>query len=306
MWQRLAYHGWQHAYCLSHGSLETIAVADIGPRVLRFGFNGEANEFHIFPETLGQSGGDGWLPYGGHRLWHAPEDIERTYQPDNLPVQVQIEGDRLRLIQNVEAATGIQKELELAPVPGMDGMLVVHRLSNHNPWPVRLAAWALSIMAPGGTAVLPLPPRLPHNGNLLPLNTLTLWSYTDLSDPRYTLGRKYLLLRQDSIPEEPQKIGLMNHLGWMAYARLDHLLVKSFQTYPEQAYPDFGSTVEVFSNSKMLEMETLGPLVELPPGKSLEHSERWFLFRNVRVPSNDAEVEATILPHVRRVQRIWE
>ena len=56
---------------------------------------------------------------------------------------------------------------------------VTHRLHNRGLWPVTLAPWALSAMAPGGTAILPLPPRGSHADNLLPVSHLVSWAYTD-------------------------------------------------------------------------------------------------------------------------------
>ena len=48
-----------------------IATTDVGPRIIRFGFVGEENEFKEYEDTTGQVGGDEWRIYGGHRLWHA-------------------------------------------------------------------------------------------------------------------------------------------------------------------------------------------------------------------------------------------
>jgi hypothetical protein len=44
-------------------------------------------------------------------------------------------------------------------------------------------------------------------------------------------------------------------------------------------YPDFGCSVEIFTNAAMLEVETLGPLTTLEPGSAVEHIEQWSLDR---------------------------
>jgi hypothetical protein len=44
-------------------------------------------------------------------------------------------------------------------------------------------------------------------------------------------------------------------------------------------YPDFGCSVEIFTNAAMLEVETLGPLATLEPGSAVEHVEEWSLHR---------------------------
>ena len=33
-----------------------------------------------------------WKPWGGHRLWAAPEAMPRTYSPDNSPIDYKKQG----------------------------------------------------------------------------------------------------------------------------------------------------------------------------------------------------------------------
>ncbi len=151
-------------------------------------------------------------------------------------------------------------------------------------------------MAPGGVAVLPLPPRRSHDEELAPTSTFVLWAYTDLSDPRWYWGRRCVLLRQDPTALEDQKIGAPVPDGWTAYARAGHLFVKTFAHVPQALYPDLGASVELFTNAEMLEVETLGPLVRLAPGDQVEHIEAWHLFDRVPEPETDADVERSLLP----------
>ena len=65
------------------------------------------------------------------------------------------------------------------------------------------------------------------------------------------------------------------------------------------AYPDFGSTFEIFTNADILELETLGPLTTLAPGQSVSHTERWSAHRDVNLTTwTDEELDAVILPLV--------
>src|SRR3970282_824316 len=77
--EKVAYGGWENVYRLSNDRVEALVTADVGPRVIRFGFVGQANEFHEVAEHLGKYGGDAWRSYGGHRFWHSPEHPQRTY-----------------------------------------------------------------------------------------------------------------------------------------------------------------------------------------------------------------------------------
>ncbi|MBN1262485.1 MAG: hypothetical protein JXB35_17525 [Anaerolineae bacterium] len=292
----ISYAGWDHCVRLANERIELLITSDVGPRILRLAFLGQENEFAEFAEMLGQTGGDIWRSYGGHRLWHAPEEQPRTYYPDNAPVAVEDHGDFARFIAPLEVTTRIQKEIDVALDPEAARVTVVHRLRNTNLWSIALAPWALSVMAPGGTAIIPLPPRGPHPNNLLPNSSLVLWVYTDMADPRWTWGTRFVLLRQDPEAVTPQKAGAMVPDGWVAYARNGHLFVKTFDVAPGARYPDLGCNVETFTNGRMLEAETLGPLVTLAPGAEVEYVERWALFDHVPTPTCDADVAAHVLP----------
>ncbi len=293
--ERLAYQGWPGSWRLANEQVELVALADVGPRIIRFGFQGRDNLFREFEGSLGMTGGDEWRIYGGHRLWHAPEASPRTYYPDNSPAEAARVGDLLRITQATETATGIQKELEIWLDPDFARARITHRLWNRGLWAVDLAAWALSVMAPGGVAIAPLPPRAEHSPeNLLPTSAIALWPYTDLADPRWVWGSRAIMLRQDETARTPQKAGFWVPDGWAAYARQGCCFVKRFSVKPAAPYPDRGSCVEFFTNHELLEVETLGPLTRLEPGAALEHTEEWLLFDGLPPDRPGSQLEAEI------------
>jgi len=299
--EKVKYGGWSSCVRLANDKVEMVVTTEVGPRIIRFGFVGGENELKEFPEMLGRTGDAEWRVYGGHRLWHAPEQMPRSYVPDNAPVRVKETKSGVRLTQAVEAETGIEKEMEVSvSLSGARGR-VTHRVTNRGVWPVELAPWALTVLAPGGRAIIPLPPRGSHEENLAPANTLTLWAYTDMTDARWTWGEKFILLRQDPQASKPQKVGVMVPAGWAAYVRGGRLFVKTFRYVAGAHYPDWGCSVETFTNKDMLELETLAPVAKLDPGASAEHHENWFLFDNVPVPECDADVEKHVLPRVNKV-----
>jgi len=299
--EKINYGGWPNCYRLANDVIELVVTSDIGPRIIRLGLIDQENEFREFEETLGLVGGDEWRIYGGHRFWHAPEGMPRSYQPDNGPVSVTGRGDTLNVVQPVEPKTGIQKEIDIRLAPDEPHVTVTHRLRNHNMWAVELAPWALSVMAKGGRCIIPLPPRGAHTENLLPANTLTMWAYTNMADPRWTWGEKYIMLRQDPAIEHPQKAGAMVPNGWVAYARAGHLFVKKFSYQVGARYPDHGCCVETFTFSEMLEMETLGPLVSLAPDATVEYVEDWYLLDGVPAPEHDADIDRDVLPRIQNL-----
>jgi hypothetical protein len=287
----LSYANWPTCFRLSDGRVEIIATADVGPRLIRFGFVGGPNEFVEIPGDMGRVGGDEFRLYGGHRFWHAPEHLVRSYLPDNAPVTVERLAEGLRLTPPVEPATHLQKVIEVELRAGTGRVHVTHRLYNRGLFPVTVAPWALSAMAPGGTAIVPLPPRGSHETNLLPVSNLVSWAYTDLADPRWTWGTRHVLLRSEGGAATPQKLGASVPDGWLAYANGGHLFIKRFNVEPGQAYPDLGSQAEIFTDHRFLELETLAPLAPLAPGEFVEHVEEWQHLEGVPEVQSEASAE---------------
>jgi len=296
--EKVNYQGWPNCYRLSNNVVDLIVTTDVGPRIIRYGLIGRDNEFKEYAEMMGKTGGDEWRIYGGHRLWHSPEGKPRSYFPDNFLVKIEKFPNGVKTIQPLEPTTGILKEIEITLPDNSSHVVVRHRLCNKNLWAIDLAPWALTVMAQGGKCIIPLPPRGSHEGELLATSLMALWAYTDLADPRWTWGTKYIMLRQDSKAAKPQKVGVMDSDGWIAYARNNHLFVKKFEFHKNAMYPDYGCSIETFTNADMLEVETVAPMVRLEPGQAVEHVEHWFLFDNVPTPSNDADVDKNVLPKV--------
>jgi hypothetical protein len=294
--------GWPQCIRLANDQVELVATTAVGPRVIRFGFVGGQNLFKVFRETEGLAGGSEWHSFGGHRLWHAPEVFPRTYAPDNGPVEHSWDGLTLRL-RTAEPENGLEKETSLTLSPSAAQVTVAHRIVNRNPWAIELAAWALSVMAQGGRAIFPQEEFRPHPDCLVPARPLVLWHFTDMSDPRWTWGRRYVQLRQDPSAPTKQKAGLLNTAGWAAYVLGGDVFVKRYGYDPAASYPDMGCNTETYTDPEILELETLSPLTRLEPGAGVEHRESWLLAR-VDCGTADADVDARILPLVDRLPSV--
>ena len=154
------------------------------------------------------------------------------------------------------------------------------------------------MMAQGGYGIHGFPPRGTHPEMLAPSNPLVMWAFTNLSDPRWRLLERHLVLQQDPSNAVPQKLGSFNRNTWGAYWLDGDLFVKRYEAYGEPAdYPDLGCSFETFTNAEILELETLGPIVTLAPGESLTHIERWSAFRDVRLDGwNDDALDRALTP----------
>ena len=272
------------AYRMANSEVELIVTADVGPRILRYSFVGGDNPFKEVSaaEEAKMTAGQDWKLYGGHRIWVGPEEPSYTYAPDNDPPEIVAKGNVLRATSPVDIA-GIRKGIEVELANTGSAVRVTHRLTNETRWPLRFAAWALTMMTPGGVGIAMFPPRGTHPQHLLPANPLVMWRFTNFSDPRWTLLDKYLILRGDPDRSDPEKAGLYHPEQITAgYLYKNTFFVKRYKTIgPASDYPDMGSAYETFTNGMFLELETLGPLRDVAPGQTIEHREDWTLFRGV-------------------------
>jgi hypothetical protein len=293
----ISYGGWPNCYRIANAEVELVVTTDVGPRIMRYGFVGGRNIFAEFPDQLGKFGETWWMMRGGHRLWVAPEVVPDTYALDNSPVKATVDGEGITLLQPVEPETSLQKEISIQL--SADGTVAVtHRITNAGSKSRRLAAWALSQMAPGGTGIAIFPPRRCHQECLQPTHPLVMWAYTDFSDPRWQLTKKYLILKQNPADESPQKAGLFHEHTAAAYVLDGDLFVKRYRADPSLAYPDFHSSFQIFTNGNFLELETLGPLCDLASGESVTHVEHWSLHKSVPLSSfSDEELDRAVAPY---------
>ncbi len=264
------------------GQAEALVTLDIGPRVMAFRMKGGRNLLCELGEddALGPLG---MRLYGGHRIWAGPENPNETYQPDNEPVEYRQDGDR-HVFVGAPDGVGIRRTLALVPDSARDGVRLEHTIRNDSARPRAAFPWVLTMMAPGGACLFPLPKHASHTEALQPAAPLVLWRYTRLDDPRWSFGPGIAMLRQDS-RGGPQKVGAFVEQGWAGYLLGQTLFLKRF---PADApfYPDLGCNFETFTNEAMLEVESLGPLAQLEPGHETSHQESWYLVDGVEEPTN--------------------
>jgi hypothetical protein len=295
--EKIGYKGWPNCFRVSNGEVELIATADVGPRIIRYGFVGDENVFKEFDDELGKSGEATWRPRGGHRLWVAPEDPKITYVADNFPVEGRSFDNGVELIAPIEPETGLQKQIIIELAATGTAVRVTHSIKNKLPQTVEVAAWSLTLMPPGGTGITGFPPRGTHPEILLPTHPLVMWAFTDFSDKRWQFTKKYLMLHNDPNVAAPTKAGLFNPSTWGAYLRAGNLFIKRSTADPEKRYPDFHCSYETFTNAEVLELETLGPLMSIQQWDGVEHVEHWTLHKDIVLPSfTDENLDEVVLP----------
>jgi len=209
---------------------------------------------------------------GGHRLWHSPEAMPRTYIPDSsVTVTEMVEG--VILESQTEPGTHIRKRIEIRLASDKPSVNLRHTLINDGFWTVELAPWAITQFRLGGTVIMPIPVGNVDEAGLLSNRQISLWPYASINDPRLKLGDEYILFKADALP--PFKLGYFNTDGWIAYWLDGVLFKKTFGAKVNVAYPDNNNNAEIYCNEDFVELESLAPLTKLAPGASIEHVETW-------------------------------
>ncbi|MDI1243409.1 MAG: hypothetical protein PSX80_15965 [bacterium] len=265
---------------LSNGEVEVVVTTEVGPRILSYAFVGGENILGLHPNARVETALGEFKPYGGHRLWIAPEHMPNSYVPDNSPVEYHynLKENSIRLVQPIDEITRTQKELLVRLDATGSGLSIDHTITNRGTVAVEMACWALTVMRAGGVCEIPNEQWESYGTEtLLPTRSLALWPYTDLSDSRWQFDKEFIRLRVDGAKSEPQKIGVLNKRGWVGYRLQDQQFVKRFAYDEEAVYPDLNSNTEVYTAGDFIEVETLAPLRTLNSGESSEHSERWEL-----------------------------
>jgi hypothetical protein len=300
--KHISYGGWKNCLLISNNVLEMIVTLDVGPRVIFFGFIGDRNNFKIIDDQLGLIGGDVWRSYGGHRLWLAPEDAILTYIPDNNPVEVVQTKDEVIFTSQQEKLSGLQKQIKLRI--DSNRVFVNHTIYNLNQFNAKISVWGLSVMASGGKAIVPLPPRGEHPKNLLPTSSLVIWPYTYMNDERIRFDKYSLTIRQDENSTNPLKIGMNNPEGWFAYINGDNTFIKYSPYKTNVIYPDLGSNLEIYTDPTILELESLSPLKEVAPNNYLEQKEIWCLKRTNQLLTNEEDLFNEINWEVETIKKL--
>jgi hypothetical protein len=291
--------GWKNVARLINDHAEVLVTLDVGPRILSYRLTNGENVLRIFEDQAGKSGEDKYVVRGGHRVWVSPES-DRTYTPDNGPVRwVAQQPLSLNAITPAETKWGVRKEMNISLGADSSAVIIQHRAVNEGKEPITIASWGLTIMAPGGWQIIPQPPLGEHGKEFLPNRVIVPWTYTDLSDDRWRIGRRFWILN-------PKKGGAATKLGfahrerWVAYVVGSSLFIKSFEYDEGAAYPDLGCNYETFSKDDFIELESLSPLRRLEPSETVSHTETWHLFGDILAPNalDEAALERWLQPYL--------
>ncbi len=303
--EEITYKTFGRCISMSNGTVELLVTLDLGPRIIRFSRIGGENlmmengDFSInqdanaplFAEKFGADLGT-FRNYGGHRLWASPEAMPRTYYPDNEPVGYHAEGNCLTLTPPPQRWNAQQLEMKILMAESGTQVDIYHTITNLGAWPQKIAPWAISMLAAGGTEVIPMPQR---PSGFLHNRKIALWDYTKMNDPRIVWGDRFILVKQDKTIHTPLKFGIDSQHGWSAYFNFGDVFLKRFDLIDGAEYPDGGMNFETYACADFIEMESLGEYRTINPNESISHHERWEVIQGLAYPGPDETAIADAL-----------
>ena len=275
------YEGIADCVEISDGDARIMVSTQFGPRILFYGFDDGENILGWHPHAAVETAIGTWRPYGGHRLWVAPENMPLSYDPDNDRVEYEIKGELSAAFRSKPGkGYPIDKEISVSLAKSGTEVTIDHKLTNRGDRAIEIAAWGLTIMRPGGTVIVPNEPLAGYNAeNLLPIRTIAIWPYTDFTDPRWSFEKDSIRLTVDENAKGAQKFGILNKQGWAAYECDGLRFTKRAEYIDDAVYPDMNSNFEFYTDGGFVEIETLSPLRTLGPGEDVVHREEWYMLQ---------------------------
>jgi hypothetical protein len=291
--REVKYKNFGKCLAISNSLMEAFVTVDIGPRIIKCNLKGKDNLMfedvdRNFSNDVSSVFGDGktWYTYGGHRVWLSPEKFPETYYPDNDKIIYEILPNGAKFTAPCQNVTDIRITIVIEMENDKPEMTVTHQITNMSKVPLTGSVWCLSVMAAGGTALVPQPTE---DTGLLPNRSLVMWPYARFTDKRFCLCDKYLTVSQDTNATDAFKMGINNTSGKSAYIKDGQALVKytKYQKYAE--YPDYGCSTEVYTNALFEELESLSPLQTIEYEESITHTETWTLFDGIEIAEKTNE-----------------
>ncbi len=252
--ERVRWEHWDAVRCAT-AEAELIIGVSAGPRCLSLRYRGGNNLLHL--DTTDFRVGD-WRLYGGHRFTVAPEGPQ-SYVPDNAPCEVRRE-EHVLIITAPTYSSGLRRNLRVTPIEDGAGVSLDHVLENQgrNPWTGAL--WAITCVPSSGPVVAR---RGPGNPRFWPGTDVTPWD----------IGPDVLTVVANGTRG---KAGWHSDPAWLASLQSDAaFVIHSPQAPGREDCVDDGCNVEVFTDANYVELETLSGQINLPPGGTTQHLQRW-------------------------------
>ena len=290
------YHGWRDSIVMANDKAEVVIVPEIG-RIMQFRFVGEEGPFWENRELDGKKPdplAKDWGNFGGDKTWPSPQSewprhTPRAWPPpqafDSLAVRAELKTNRVRLISPVDPHYGIRTVRDIELDPERAALTVVTTYEKVEGTPKKVGVWIITQLRDPVTVYVPLP--APSR------DTNAFHKQSEDLPAELRVNKGLLSLKRDS--KKSTKIG--TGAGTMLWVGDRVMLRIDSPRQPDAEYPDQGSSAEVYTNpdpAAYVELETLGPVLNLKVGATIIQSNRYLLIRRSD-PDPDQDARRALL-----------
>ena len=265
---------WGRVLWITSGNTEVGVALDFGIRIVHLSCIGCENLFYEQPTDRSDTyiTESGWCLYGGHRLWLAPESDD-SYYPDNAPVQYTVNGNEVLFEQELDPLLLVRKRVTLI-FEETGHIRVVQEIENASDQVIHGAAWGVNTLDAGGEARICF--NCIRTGGYNPTRVLSLWSDTNLHDPRLRFEKDCLQAKHMPL-DDYLKVGIYSNPGKAVFWNKGQVFELTYESDAFELYPDNGCNFELYMCVQFMELESLGKKTTILPGQCATHTEVWRL-----------------------------
>lgn len=253
--------------------VEIIVTIEYGPRIIKYGYVDGKNHFAENIEKRVMTPYGDYYVMGGHRF------CDEFCIPDNKKIDYEITPNGVKLIQNAEKWTQVQKSIEIVFEGNSSRVKIIHRQTSLNAFNVDFYVCGITSMRKGGLAIIPLEKVTSSSS---PNKSFIFWPNCNLKDPRIYFGEKFVIMKVNEDKEEEFKIGFNTDLNYALYYNENEMFVKYVaRDIENKNYPNRGSVYETLISKDFLEIQTNSPIYNVGTNEIVEHIEVWELHKGI-------------------------
>lgn len=286
---------------LSNDSVRVVLEPNLGGRVLAYELNGK-NVLYVDDAQDGKVYEPGkYIHPSGGRSDIGPE---KTIPPHPSLFlgrwEARITGEReAEMISQKDTATGVQLIRKFKLDKSGSRLEFTQTIKNIGNSSKSYCHWSRTFIKGGGIALAPL-----HKNSRYPKGYLIYGPGRILNfmpEDEDQIHIREGVLEITGVPSQP-KFVTDSYAGWLAYiTKENQLFIKKYPTYPPGNYGEIAaSTACLFYKDLMCEVEPIGPMETIIPGKDVSFTEYWYLinYQYPRQKKTDLEEIQTIIKNL--------
>lgn len=293
-------YGYNNCIELKNSEVRVVLEPNLGGRILVYELHGKNviynNSMH--DGVIYNAGGKIFDPSGG-RFDIGPEQIT----PDRPALffgrwEGRITGDReARLVSQKDTSTGVQLTRNFRLDEHGSRLFYTQIIRNISDETRYYCSWSRTFVKGGGISLTPLNPHSRFPKGYLIYGPRSVMDFKPADEPNVRVRNG--ILEITGAPQRPKFVMDVSE-GWLAYITTDdQLFIKKFTVYTDRVYGEMSAAnVSVWYNKEeMCEIEPMGPMETIKPGKEVSFTETWYLL-DYKYPENklpDQENLTTIL-----------